>query len=511
MGYSGRTGCVSAITVPGLLDLAYTYSHAGDVLSILDNARGFSYAYQYDNLHRLTHETAVGPFYQPEDRSIALYYEGAQAHAVSRVVADTVERLLAYESNGNLTTGYDFGTAGQFPERNLDYDAENMPLSIEYQPEGGGTATTLLTYDGEGRRVKKQTGADTVVYVDTTYEIANGQPVKYVFAGNLRVAKVSGSTVHYFHKDHLGSSSVVTDATGSLVDSLIYEPYGQPRETSTPASGTVAYTYTDQEWDAETGLYNYDARLYDAVLGRFLTADSIVPDWHHPQALNRYAYALNNPLKYVDPDGHEVIDEQQAAALTGVKFDALAGYGTNSWIDRVAGDFFIRIDKFIQPEAYGPGAGADNFMDLVSVALMFSGNAVAKAEQNLLNSVDDAIIAAESAASKSGLRTAEEAGISPANATRIQNAANRTNQEITVVGSRAKGTANSASDWDYVMSGKSSQRHSASSSVPRGTSGGAQNSIGRETGIDVSQSYNPNAPGYSPVRTNEPHVVFKPE
>jgi hypothetical protein len=111
----------------------------------------------------------------------------------------------------------------------------------------------------------------------------------------------------------------------------------------------------------------------------------------------------------------------------------------------------------------------------------------------------------------SGQRTWKEAGISPANATRIQNAANRTRQEITVVGSRASGTANPASDWDYVMSGKSSQRHSASSSVPRGTSGGAQDSMGRETGIDVFQSYNPDGPGFYPVRTNEPHVKFRPE
>lgn len=101
-------------------------------------------------------------------------------------------------------------------------------------------------------------------------------------------------------------------------------------------------------------------------------------------------------------------------------------------------------------------------------------------------------------------------GISPGNAQRIQNAANRTNQRITVIGSRAKGTATPCSDWDYIMSGKSSQRHSAKSSVPRGTSGGEIDSMGRETGIDVFQDYNPNAPGYNQLNPNELHIIFDP-
>jgi RHS repeat-associated protein len=63
----------------------------------------------------------------------------------------------------------------------------------------------------------------------------------------------------------------------------------------------------------------------------------------------------------------------------------------------------------------------------------------------------------------SGSRTAEQAGISAGDAARIQNAANRTNQEIIVVGSRASGTSKLTSDWDYILSGNSVQRHSATS------------------------------------------------
>jgi len=302
--YYSETGRVDTITVPGLMALDYSYSDAGDVVAVSDNVRGFDYSYSYDDLHRLTHEVATGPFHQPANRDINLYYDTTEIHAASRIVADGEEFSLIYEDNGNMVIGWDISTPGEYAERSIQYDAENMPVSIAYQPQAGTAVLTQLTYDGDGRRVKKISGAASVVYVDDTYEIRNGQPVKYIFAGKMRLAKVVGGDVQYFHKDHLGSSTLVTDAAGGLVDTRAYEAYGQPRDTCQVSSGNVAYTFTDQEWDAESGLYNYDARLYDPVIGRFLTADSVVQNWHDPQALNRYAYARNNPVKYVDPDGH---------------------------------------------------------------------------------------------------------------------------------------------------------------------------------------------------------------
>lgn len=71
-------------------------------------------------------------------------------------------------------------------------------------------------------------------------------------------------------------------------------------------------------------------------------------------------------------------------------------------------------------------------------------------------------------------------------ARRIQNAATRTNQNITVVGSRANGIATPTSDWDYYMAGKSSQRHLATSSLPRVTSGGETNYLGGDSGISTN-------------------------
>ncbi len=93
-----------------------------------------------------------------------------------------------------------------------------------------------------------------------------------------------------------------------MKEDIDYYPFGtyrdrQDKDTSYPNAN---YTFTDQEEDDDTGLYNYNARLYDPVLGRFVTADSVVPQPGNLQAYNRYSYCVNNPLVYTDPSGHEI-------------------------------------------------------------------------------------------------------------------------------------------------------------------------------------------------------------
>jgi RHS repeat-associated protein len=176
------------------------------------------------------------------------------------------------------------------------------------------------------------------------YYTLNGDPVA------LRTHSGGASTLTYLHGDHLGSVSVTTTASQGVASQQEFDPWGKVR------SGGVSQTprnYTGQLLDA-TGLLYYNARYYDPALGRFLSADVLVPGengmdgvaytpltvgfqkpafltalhtetgapfWfhrddaqraelgesfgpHNPQALNRYAYVLNNPLKYTDPTGH---------------------------------------------------------------------------------------------------------------------------------------------------------------------------------------------------------------
>jgi len=66
----------------------------------------------------------------------------------------------------------------------------------------------------------------------------------------------------------------------------------------------ISFHNEGQEYDPETGLYYYNARYYDPEIGRFLSADAMIPDPGNPQSFNRYSYVLNNPLRYTDPSGH---------------------------------------------------------------------------------------------------------------------------------------------------------------------------------------------------------------
>jgi len=108
-----------------------------------------------------------------------------------------------------------------------------------------------------------------------------------------------------------------TNASGGKVSDMRYYPYGETR------SGTIATDrrYTGQRQEIGLGLYDYNARSYDPSLSRFIQADSMVPSPANPQSLNRYAYTLNNPLRYTDPSGHLTPDELRH--LLGDSYDYL--------------------------------------------------------------------------------------------------------------------------------------------------------------------------------------------
>jgi RHS repeat-associated protein len=135
----------------------------------------------------------------------------------------------------------------------------------------------------------------------------------YYFAGSQRVAMrvQDGETdeVYYLFTDHLGSTSITTDSDGDLYAELRYTAWGEVRYTSgqTPTD----YTYTGQRSEVEGfGLMYYNARWYEPGLGRFAEADSIIPQPGNPLGWDRFAYTRNNPVRYTDPSGHDVCDEE---------------------------------------------------------------------------------------------------------------------------------------------------------------------------------------------------------
>ncbi len=110
------------------------------------------------------------------------------------------------------------------------------------------------------------------------------------------------NTTTYYHSDHLGSSRVLSSTFGYPVWQGTYLPFGQEWN---PQSTVNAYKFTGKERDSETGLDYFGARYYGSTMGRFLSVDPLLSTLRpeNPQTLNRYAYTLNNPLRYTDPTG----------------------------------------------------------------------------------------------------------------------------------------------------------------------------------------------------------------
>ncbi|MCP4368626.1 MAG: RHS repeat-associated core domain-containing protein [Deltaproteobacteria bacterium] len=116
-----------------------------------------------------------------------------------------------------------------------------------------------------------------------------------------------GGEVYYLSGDHLGSTSLTTDSSGGIISEVRYKPYGEERWSN--GTSVTDFGFTSQRNERGFGLMDYNARYYSPVLGRFVSPDSIVPEPGSSGGFNRYRYARNNPLKYVDPSGHQGCDE----------------------------------------------------------------------------------------------------------------------------------------------------------------------------------------------------------
>jgi RHS repeat-associated protein len=176
-----------------------------------------------------------------------------------------------------------------------------------------------FVYDGDGKRVKSIiNNAITTYFVGAHYEVTGSTVTKYYYAGSQRIAMRSGTwdfsnpvtgTLNFLLGDHLGSTSLTTDAAGTIVSEIRYKAWGTVRYATEGVP--TKYQYTGQySYESEFGLYFYNARWYDPVLSRFAQADSIIPEQTQGvQAWDRYAYTNNNPVRHTDPTGHKACDD----------------------------------------------------------------------------------------------------------------------------------------------------------------------------------------------------------
>lgn len=135
----------------------------------------------------------------------------------------------------------------------------------------------------------------------------------YYFAGSQRIAirkRVNNdNALYYLLTDHLGSTYKTIHSTTGVIDELRYMPFGEQRYPGGVSAMPTDYRYTGQLAQPDVELYYYGARWYDPYLNRFVSPDSIIPDSYNPLDYDRYSYARNNPLRFVDPTGHWA-DEQ---------------------------------------------------------------------------------------------------------------------------------------------------------------------------------------------------------
>jgi RHS repeat-associated protein len=111
--------------------------------------------------------------------------------------------------------------------------------------------------------------------------------------------------VEFYHADAIGSSVLVTNEAGTVVQRTVYEPYGKAIPAGVGPTNPPEFGFTNQRFIKRAEVYDYGARMYDPKLGRFLQPDSIVPDPTDPQSLNRYSYVRNGPTNRIDPTGNE--------------------------------------------------------------------------------------------------------------------------------------------------------------------------------------------------------------
>jgi RHS repeat-associated protein len=297
LGYSPQRGWLTSIqTTAGattLQDLIYARDTHGRISGVTSSQVGESWTYGYDDLDELltatnTTDTSLTQSFgydrvgnMTSNSAIGTYGYPPTGSPRPHGVTSTPLGSCGYDANGNMTSA-----AGD----TLSYDGDNRLASAN---------TATFVYGPDGERLKKTVAGTTTLYLGDDVEITGGVTTKYLVGDAKRV----GSTTYWLHRDHLNSVRILTDATGTVVHRTNYRPYGE-RLVTVPALAE-SKAYIGQRLDDETGLMYLHARYYDPVLSRFIQADPSDPT-KLGVGINRYAYALNDPLLGQDESGLEV-------------------------------------------------------------------------------------------------------------------------------------------------------------------------------------------------------------
>lgn len=172
--------------------------------------------------------------------------------------------------------------------------------------------TSTYVYDHTGQRVSINDGTTTRIYPNKLYDKAGTSTTKHIYANGELISTVdyngTTTTVYHDHTDHLTGTGVITSSTPTEIQTLDYFPFGWVRLNDKAGSFDEKRQYAGSEFDTDTGLNYMNARYYSSGVGRFVSQDPVSRDnpgkfLLDPQQFNYYAYARNNPLRYIDPLG----------------------------------------------------------------------------------------------------------------------------------------------------------------------------------------------------------------
>ncbi len=299
-----------------LEDAAYGYDAMMQLLTLDDTATGQARQlhYEYDALQQLTRVSGAdaggaldhaytyagrGRMQQHGESGWLLGYDDPLRPDRLSTVTPQGEPAAAvtHDANGNLT---------QMPGRRCEYDFKNHLGRVTLDD---GTVIDYA-YDYRGNRVRRRVtrmGATTeTVYLGRMVEVSGGRHTNYVILERRRIALRQGAATRWIHVDPLGSANLFSDEAGTRIVQTAYLPYGTERRHGAVAPPLRIFALHDV--DDETGLVYMGHRWYAPQTGRFLTPDPLYllqPEKSDgdPAPLHLYAYAGNNPVNQVDPEG----------------------------------------------------------------------------------------------------------------------------------------------------------------------------------------------------------------
>lgn len=318
-------------TLPGKSTVTFTYDDIDRLTSAhgtaqLSHQKSTTYdqRFDYSASHNLLHKQRAHTITQQstsESAPSATNFASDYVYTPARPHLPTVigSLQLTYDPSGNPTSRRKLDTGAL---QNLVWDDDNRLVSFF-----GGNANQRNTYDADGNRVRRKSTQSETVFASPYFDLENGvQGVSHVFAGSMRVASKLGKfssstspvvaptkagTAFFFHADHLGSTSVLTDETGAVQESIEYFPDGEmwiDRGPLRPVSGIL---FSGKPFDPDTGFYDFGQRFYEPRTSLWLGVDPAVVEGDAglvvagPTALAIGGFVAHNPLRYVDPDGRQ--------------------------------------------------------------------------------------------------------------------------------------------------------------------------------------------------------------